>query len=181
MNRQRALWISGVATAVLFLVLAIVDGLIENSGGPGIVAFEVAGTTDRATEILGHWGQDGRAAARVSLGLDFVYLAVYATFLVLAVLALRDSARARGWDRYARPAVAVAVLPVVAALCDVAENAGLVLMVEGTGVGRLPPVVLAFALVKFAALAVTLLYLLGGLAAIGLERLREQRDQPEPG
>jgi hypothetical protein len=174
MDRRRGLLISGVATAVLFVALAIVDALIKDSGGPGIVAFEVAGTTDRATEILGHWGQDGRAAARVSLGLDFLFLIAYAAFLALAVLATRDSAREHGLDGYARPAVAIAGLPIVAALCDVAENTGLLLMVEGEGVGRLPPVVLAFALVKFAALAVAIAYVVVGLV---LSRSR-RRAQP---
>jgi len=158
--------------AILFVVLAIVDEAIKASGGPGIIAFELAGTTERAAEILGHWGQDGRAAARVSLGIDFVYLVVYGVFLTLAVLELRDVARARGWAAYARPGAVVALLPGVAAACDVVEDIGLWLMVEGEGTAHIPPFATGFALAKFVALAVVAIYLLAGLAALANVRYR---------
>lgn len=173
MTRRRALRISGIATAILFVVLAIVDEAIKASGGPGIIAFELAGTTARAAEILGHWGQDGRDAARVSLAIDFVYLVVYGIFLTLAVLELRDVARKRGWTAYARPGTAIALLPGLAAACDVVEDVGLLLMIEGHGTGRIPPVATAFAIVKFAALAVVAVYLLAGLAALANARYRQ--------
>jgi len=171
-TRRRALRITGIATAILFVVLAIVDEAIKASGGPGIIAFELAGTTTRAAEILGHWGQEGRDAARLSLGIDFVYLVVYGVFLTLAVLELRDVARARGWDAYAGPGTVIAVLPGVAAACDVVEDVGLWLMIEGVGTGPLPLVATGFAIVKFAALAVVAVYLLAGLAALANARYR---------
>jgi hypothetical protein len=165
-TRRRGLWITGIATAILFVVLAIVDEAIKASGGPGIIAFELAGTTERAVEILGHWGQAGRDAARVSLAIDFVYLAFYGVFLTLAVLELRDVGRARGWSAYARPGTAIALLPGFAAACDVAEDIGLWLVVGGEGTSQIPPVATGFALLKFAALAVVAVYLLAGLAAL---------------
>lgn len=172
MTRRRALRISGIATAILFVVLAIVDEAIKASGGPGIIAFELAGTTDRVAEILGHWGQEGRDAARVSLAIDFVYLVVYGVFLTLAVLELRDVGRARGWTAYARPGTAIALLPGLAAACDVVEDVGLWLMIEGEGTAHIPPFATGFAIVKFAALAVVAVYLLAGLAALANVRYR---------
>jgi hypothetical protein len=171
-TRRRALRISGIATAILFVVLAIVDEAIKASGGPGIIAFELAGTTGRVAEILGHWGQEGRDAARVSLAIDFVYLVVYGVFLTLAVLELRDAARERGWTAFARPGTAIAVLPGVAAACDVVEDVGLWLMIEGEGTAHIPPVATAFAAVKFVALAVAIGYLLVGVAALAKQRYR---------
>lgn len=175
MTRRRALRLSGIATAILFVVLAIVDEAIKASGGPGIIAFELAGTTGRVAEILGHWGQQGRDAARVSLAIDFVYLVVYGIFLTLAVLELRDVARERGWTGYARPGTAIAVLPGLAAACDVVEDVGLWLMIEGLGTGRIPPVATAFAVVKFVALAVAIVYLLAGLAMLANARRSAHR------
>ncbi len=172
MTRRRALRISGIATAILFVVLAIVDEAIKASGGPGIIAFELAGTTARAAEILGHWGQSGRDAARVSLAIDFVYLVVYGIFLTLAVLELGDVARRRGWTAYARPAKIIAFLPGIAAACDVVEDVGLWLMIEGEGTAHIPPIATGFAIVKFVALAVAIVYLLAGLAALANERYR---------
>jgi hypothetical protein len=170
MTRRRGLWISGIASAVLFLVLAVVDARIQDSGGPGIVPFELAWSTDRATEILGQWGQSGRDAARLSLWIDYLYLIAYAAFLSLAVLAVRDAAQRRGWARYARPGTAIAVLPVVAAVCDAIEDAALLLVVGGHADSPAPALATAFALVKFAALAVALVYLLGGLIAMAAKR-----------
>ncbi len=170
MTRRRALRLSGIATAILFVVLAIVDEAIKASGGPGIVAFELAGTTGRVAEILGHWGQQGRDAARVSLAIDFVYLVVYGVFLTLAVLELRDVARERGWATYARPGTAIAVLPGIAAACDVFEDIGLWLMIEGKGTGAIPPIATGFAALKFVALAVAIGYLLTGLAMLANAR-----------
>ena len=178
MTRRRALWASGIAAAALFLALVVVDRQIQESGGPGIIPFELTRSTERATEILAHWGQDGRDAARVSIAIDFPYLVAYGAFFSLAVLALRDAARRRGWDGYARPATAIALLPIVAAACDAVENLGMWAMIEGEGVGRLPPVVTAFALAKFVTLGIAQIYLLGGLAAMARQRLRETTNDP---
>ncbi len=41
----------------------------------------------RAQRILAEWGEEGRDAARLSLWLDFPYLAVYSVFWLLAVRA----------------------------------------------------------------------------------------------
>jgi hypothetical protein len=166
------LWLLGLTAAALFLVLILIDRRIQESGGPGIVPFELAGSTDRATEILGEWGQDGRDAARLSLWLDFLYLIAYGAFFHLAVLSLRDAAGRRGWERYARAGAAIAVLPIVAAACDAFEDVGLLLVVGGHADSAAPAVATAFALAKFVALGITLVYLLGGLAALGVASFR---------
>ncbi len=172
MNRRQGLWILGIAAAVLFLVLAALDLRMQSTGGPGIVGLELAGTTDRATQIMAEWGQTGQDAARLSLWIDFVYLIAYGGFLALAILAVRDAARRRGWETYARYGTAIAVLPIVAALCDVVEDVGLLLVLDGHGASRIPQAATAFALLKFAALAVALAYLLAGLVALARVRLR---------
>jgi hypothetical protein len=46
-------------------------------GGPGIVAFELAGTEERANQIMASWGDRGRRAARAAPRLDFGYEASY--------------------------------------------------------------------------------------------------------
>lgn len=172
MTRRRGLWVLGTATAVLFALLLLLDLRMQSTGGPGIVGLELAGSTDRATQVLAEWGATGQDAARLSLVLDFAFLAAYAGFLALAVLALRDAGRERGWDRYARAGTAIAFLPLVAAACDVAENVGLLVMLEGRGATRIPPVATAFAVAKFAALAIVLAYVVGGLAALVRRHLR---------
>ena len=57
---------------------------MRDSGGPGIVGFELAGSEERAAEILGEWGEEGEDAARASLWIDYAYILSYGAFLTLA-------------------------------------------------------------------------------------------------
>jgi hypothetical protein len=176
MTRRRGLWLLGIATAVLFLALAIIDRQIQESGGPGIIPFELAGSTDRATEILAEWGQEGKDWAKLSLYLDFLYLIAYGGFFALAVLAVRDATQRRGWERFARHGRWIAVLPLIAAACDAVENVGLLVMVEGYAETPAPMLATAFALGKFVAITITWIYLLGGLGALVMKRLQPHAD-----
>jgi len=164
MTRRRALWILGIATLVLFGVLAAIDRQMTKTGGPGIVGFELARTSARAEEILGQWGSSGRDAARASLWLDFLYLATYGAFLWLAVRALRDRLAQRGLDGLARLGAFVGPLPLIGAACDALEDVFLLLVLGGHR-GSAPALASAFASVKFACLGIAVLYLLVGLLA----------------
>lgn len=172
MTRRRALWILGIATLVLLAVLAALDALMQDAGGHGIVDFELAWTAERAQEILAAWGEKGRDAAELSLWLDYLYLLAYGAFLWLAIRALRDAALGRGWERFARPGSAIAVLPLIAAACDAVEDAFLLLVLGGNDGDAAPALAAGFASVKFLCLAIALLYLLGGLVALGVARVR---------
>ena len=78
---------------LLLLAMSPSDRRMKDTGGPGIVPFEVSGGQDRADEILAEWGDDGQDAARESLWIDFGFLLAYGTFLTLALAAIRDLAR----------------------------------------------------------------------------------------
>ena len=174
MSRRQWLWLLGVVSGVLFLALALIDFEIQDSGGPGIVAFEVAGTTDRAQEILAEWGESGKDAARLSLWLDFPYLVAYGAFFWLSILAMRDSALSRGWTRYARPGKAIALLAIAAAAFDAVEDVFLLLSIGGQADTAAPTIATVFAIFKFISLGIAAIYLLAGLAAIGRAKLRER-------
>ena len=140
MTRRTALWSLGIAATVLGLVLLGIDQRLWDEGGPGIVGFELAGTERRAREILVEWGPDGRSAARLSLWLDYAYLAAYGAFLALASLATRDHARRQGWRRFAAAGTAMAGLAVAAALFDAVEDAFLLLALGRHGGAAAPAV-----------------------------------------
>jgi hypothetical protein len=171
-NRRGALWLFGLAALMLLGVLALLDLRMEDAGGPGIVSFELAGSTERAGEILVQWGEDGRSAARLSLWLDFPFLLAYGAFLSLAVMAMRDGGANRGWLRYAKAGALIAVLPWVAAAFDAVEDVNLLLTLDGHGGGAAPALATGFAIAKFIGLAVVAAYLIGGPAALGVRRLR---------
>jgi hypothetical protein len=164
-TRRRALWVSGIATLALFVVLAVLDKRMSSTGGPGIVGFELAGGEHRAQEILSQWGGKGHDAARLSLWLDYAYIASYVALLTLAVAATRDAAARRGWVRLAAIGGVVIAAPILAGLCDAVENAGLLLALGRHGGNTAPLLATVFASVKFVLTGMTLLYLLAGIVA----------------
>jgi hypothetical protein len=163
MTRRRRLIAAGIATVVLLLAMAPADQRMRDTGGPGIVPFELAGGQDRADEILGEWGEDGQDAARESLWIDFGFLLAYGTFLTLALAAVRDLARRRGWRRLAAIGGVVVSFGALAAAFDALENICLLLTLDGAGTA-LPLIGTVFTACKFLLLTGALAYLLAGLA-----------------
>lgn len=126
---------------------------MRRSGGPGIVAFELAGSAVRAQRIMNTWGDGGRRAARRSLQLDFGYMATYGALTALLV----DHARTR-LDHPA--AVCLGVVPAVAA--DALEGVALLNVLAGDDIEVNVRRARGAALVKFAVLAGALLYIAVG-------------------
>jgi hypothetical protein len=169
MTRGRALLASGIATVALFFAMAPADQRMRDAGGPGIIPFEVAGSQERADEILSEWGEEGQDAARESLWIDFGFLLAYGTLLTLALAATRDVARSRGWRRLASLGGVVVSFGALAAAFDALENVALLLTLDGAG-SAFPLLATIFAICKFAFLIAAVAYLLAALAA----RLRGQ-------
>ena len=164
------LWLLGGATLVLFLVLGAIDQRMWDEGGPGIVGFELAGSEETSRDILAEWGSEGRDAARLSLWLDFPFLISYGAFFTLAVAAVRDAARRRGWRRLSTSGVVF--LPGLAAGFDALENIGLLLALGEHGGEVAPLAATVCAAVKFLLLFVVDVYLVVGLVRLAHERFR---------
>jgi hypothetical protein len=170
-TRKRALIASAFASIGIGAVLIALDARMMDTGGPGIIGFEFAGSEERAAEILSDWGEDGIDAAKASLWLDFAYIVAYGTFLVLAAWATRDLAERRGWPRMAALGTALIPFAAAAAAFDAIEDVGLLLAVDQHGGELAPRLAQICASLKFALLAVTIVYLLAGL----LLRFRARR------
>ena len=171
-RRRRALWISGIASFVLFAILASIDGKLWDEGGPGIIGFELAGSEDRSREIVDEWGSEGRDAARASLWLDYPFMATYAVFWTLAAAACRDMARRDGWRRLAVIGSVAVFLPVPAALFDAAENVGLLLALDENGGAFAPRLGAVAASLKFLLLTPAQLYVVIAFVRRGMARWR---------
>lgn len=131
--------------------------------GPGMVPFELAGSQDRADEILAEWGEEGQDAAREQLWIDFGFLFAYGTFLTLLLLMARDLARRQDWRRLATIGGVVVSFGALAAGFDALENVCLLLTLDGTG-ASLPLLATIFASCKFILLTAAITYLLVCLA-----------------
>ena len=163
MTGRRGLIASGIATVILLLAMSPAEQRMKDSGGPGMVPFELTGGQDRADEILAEWGEDGRDGARQSLWIDFGFLLAYGTFLSLALAAARDLARGRDWRRLATVGGVVVSFGALGAGFDALENICLLLTIEGSG-AAFPLLATIFASCKFVLLSVAIVYLLACLA-----------------
>jgi hypothetical protein len=175
LTRKRALILLGAVTLALFVVLASLDMKMSDTGGPGIVGFEFAGSEEKAAEILSDWGDQGHDAARDSLRLDFVYLLAYGAFLVLAASATRDLAAERGWRRMAAFGVAAPAMAAAGAAFDAIEDVGLLLALDGHGGDLAPGLAAVCASLKFLLTGAVIVYLL-----IGLVLRYRSRGEPPP-
>ncbi len=148
---------------ILFLAMSPAENRMMDTGGPGMVPFELTGGQDRADEVLTEWGEDGQDAAREQLWIDFAFLLAYGSFLTFALSAIRDLARGRNWHRLATIGGVVAYFGALGAGFDALENVCLLLTLGGAG-AAFPLLATIFAVCKFTLLTVAIAYLLAGLA-----------------
>jgi hypothetical protein len=172
-TRKQLLIASGIAMAIFWIVLVVIDKDLEATGGPGIVGLEFAGSSNRVAEIMAEWGDHGVYLARLSLWIDFGFMVAYGAFLALAALATRDFGRKRNLPALARAGIAAPYLAVGAALFDVAENIVWLLALGGHAGEVGPPFATACASIKFLFLALVILYCAWGL--VSRFRLRQPR------
>ena len=152
----RTLWILGSVTVALFVVLALIDVELQDTGGPGILPFELEFTSENARESLAEWGEDGRDLAKLSLWIDYLFLVAYAAFFSLAVTAVCE---ALGWRRW----LFLATFPLIAAVCDAIENANLLLAIGQDGDQPFPFLAGVFAVIKLVTLTAAQLFAVAGL------------------
>jgi hypothetical protein len=152
---------------VLYMVLALIDLRIRDTGGSGIIAFEFEFTSENARDTLAKWGEAGRSDAKLSLWLDYPFLIAYAAFFSLAVTKLCAVLDWRRWEF-------LALFPLAAAMCDAVENAGLLMTIGQEGAQPWPLIGGVFASVKFLLLTPVQLFVLAGFAVWLIRRVRRR-------
>jgi hypothetical protein len=152
-RRDKRLTAATVSFVVYTMVMLVLERRMRQTGGPGIIPFELAGSASRAEDMMTRWGSDGQRAARLSLWLDFGYMATYGAFAALLV----DRARRRRGDPAALPAIVV-----VAVAADAVEGVSLLKVLNRTRVTANSRRAQIAALIKFAVLAGALGYVATG-------------------
>ena len=145
---RRLGWLALAYLGYSVLMLVFERGM-RKTGGPGIVAFELAGNATRSQEILAAWGADGRRWARLSLWLDFGYMLTYGTLVGLLI----ERVRGRRGD----PA-ALWLLPIGVVAGDAIEGVALLKVLDGVDLDVNAGCAKAAALTKFALLGLALAY-----------------------
>jgi len=168
-DRRRAIWVLAGAGLAQLGPLETLERRMKRTGGPGIIAFELAGSSERARRIMDTWGSEGCSAARLSLLLDCPFPATYAPLHALACAATADGFAGRGHRALAVAGGPLAWGQLAAAGFDYVENTALLLILSGRH-GALPALARRAALTKFALLSAGWAYILLGLAAAARNR-----------
>jgi len=152
-----------IAAALLagsFVFLLLMRGPVDEMSdrGVGVIEFELARTSEQASEYYGQLGEDGRDEARTQLYLDYPYLILYGLFYAAACVIVAARAAERGMARLARRGHPFAVAGLVAAACDAVENAALLRILDGHTDQPWPGIAFSFASAKFLLIAGAVLY-----------------------
>lgn len=179
-------WLSPSAQRIAFIVLTVLalaltvtfnvlGAPLRTSAAPnGIISFELAGDLPTAQAMVESWAPTGRVYAGLGLGLDYLYMPVYAGAIGLGCV-LAAGALARRRPALARLGVLLAWGQLAAALFDALENYALIRVLLGWTQPYWPVVARWCALAKFGLVVAGLAYaLLGGLVALS-QRRREDK------
>ncbi len=181
-------WIGVQAQTAVFvavLILTLVLGVsLQALGSPlrtaeapsGIVAFEFAGTLQKAEAIVASWGQAGKTYAGLNLGLDYLFLFSYAICIGLGCVLVSRALSSR-FRVLSSLGLVLAWAQIGAGLLDSLENYALIRVLLGTELAYWPEVARWCALPKFIIVAVGILYVvLGVFLYTGHKRLSRSND-----
>lgn len=165
--RGRAFVAVTALTLAVGVTLSVANAPLRTEAAPrGIISFELAGTAERASAIVASWGPRQREAAAFGLGLDFLFLLLYPVAISLAAGLVADRLAPRSL-RAARLGKLLALLVPLAAVLDAIENALLwrTLQLGASTAGTAATA--SAAVLKFALVALGLVYVAGGWLAAG--------------
>ena len=164
MNTQPRAFIGfTLAALVLMILMNSIGATLKNVTAPnGIISFELAGSLEKAREIIASWDESARLHAAFSLGLDFLFLVVYSSAIGLGCLLASKALSRRHW-----PLVVFGV-PLawglwLAALADAVEDIALTQILFGSSYQFLAPLARWSAILKFALIFAGLVYSFLGL------------------
>jgi hypothetical protein len=171
----------GLSLLLLLILSLLGQPLITPAAPYGMISFELARDADHAQAVLDSWDQTARLRAAFSVGLDYLFIPLYAITLTLSCLWAAHFRR----ERRRLPTLLVMIgLPgtllawgqSLAAGLDAIENVALARMLFGAVAAPWPQVASICAAAKFSLVAVGIIYSLLALAAyIGAAIFHRQR------
>ncbi len=159
-EKRKPLFLAFLAlTLILFAIFRVLDTPLRTPAAPnGIVSFEFAWSPGASVEMVHSWSEYARLLAAFGLGLDYLFMPVYALTLSLGILL----AASRHTGRFARLGAWMGWAALIAPLFDAVENYGLLHSLLSQLFSLWPFVASVCASVKFALLLLGLLYALAG-------------------
>ncbi len=175
-SARLSIFVSASTLAIaLTLVLALQGAPLQTDLSPKrIVSFELAGDLATSQKMMAAWGEPGRIAASFNLGLDYLYMVVYALAIGLGCIVVAPvlAHRFRAW-----PVIGwgLSWALVIAALADAIENYCLTQLLMGRSAPALAIIARWAALLKFTLVGLGLIYVVSGLLVAGWGWLKARR------
>jgi hypothetical protein len=146
--------------------------LITDVSPSGILSFEFAGELSAAQNMVNSWGQTGRVYAGLNLGLDYLFLLVYAFAIGLGcvLVARRLSPRT---TFFANLGLLIAWNQLAAAFLDGVENYALIRVLFGTEMAVWPVVARWCAIPKFLIVGAGLIYVIVGTILVVVMKIKQ--------
>ena len=148
-----------ISMIIVIVILKYFDQFLTNDVCTGgIISFEFSKDVETAKSYMDSWGDIGRNAAGLSLGLDFLFPFLYSTFIALLIHKLNT----RLWSEtsFYKVGCLIIWLQFVAALFDLIENFGLIRLLLGDLKPIWTSIAYYFAAMKFALIFVGIVYII---------------------
>jgi hypothetical protein len=162
------IWSTGLALAA-FMVLAVLDVKLRALSGVGTADLQSLTSAVQYRAAFWAWNPQSYALrAGFNLGFDYLLMPLYATSFYFSAIIVAQVLPPRG--RLHRLAAAAAIVPLVGAACDAAENAlQLWMLLNGPSDG-LARIAAGASNIKYAALIVGIILLVGAVMALVAQR-----------
>lgn len=159
-EKRKPLFFSLLAlTLILFAVFRALDAPLRTPAAPnGIVSFEFAWSPGASQAIVDSWSEYARLLAAFGLGIDYLFMPIYALALSLGILL----AAGRHPGAFARLGAGIGWAVLLAPVFDALENYGLLRSLLSQLFSLWPLVASVCAAVKFSLLLIGLTYALIG-------------------
>jgi hypothetical protein len=173
----RFFWLLLGLNIVLIIIFGFTGAPLTTEAAPyGVVSFELAGTVEKAEEILASWDAAAQLRAAFGLGLDFVFMVVYASAIAFGCGMASRVLEYNGWP-LARLGNVLAWGAILAALLDVVENIALTTMLLGSVASPWPEIARWCAILKFALVFVGIVYVIYGGVVVLVERISPSKQE----
>lgn len=150
-----------IATLIITLLFRFIGPAQPTAGGtPTIVDFELAGSVQKADQIINAWNANDHIRAGFSLGFDYLYMPVYSTTIALACVMAAGVLKRKAWTSIG---LLLAWGLWIAALFDAVENLALFTELLGSNVAPWPSAAQICATIKFGLILLGLLYVVVGV------------------
>jgi hypothetical protein len=161
-RKRWLLWLV-IASLVVMVCLNLVSRPLVTPAAPqGIISFELAGSSNRAAQILASWSENARLSAAFGLGFDYLFMLAYSTTLSLACIMAVDVLRGR-FPPLASFGTYLAWGQWLAALLDAIENIALTVILFNQPLDPWPWLAQLCASLKFILIFLGLVYAFLGL------------------